>query len=539
MPGSPWTRLLALCATSALGAQTTPPAPTAKPDDLPRTRPETTEFRETSSAADVLGFLRALSALPRGDHLSLDSIGQTHEGRDLWLLRIAAPAPTAKDAEPRLRALVLGNIHAGEVEGKEALQLLAREFAAGQHQDLLADLELYFLPVYNADGNERLGRQNRPGQNGPEWTGQRPNAQGLDLNRDFVKADAPETRALLAAFTRLDPDLFVDLHTTNGSYHGYHLTYAPSLSPNVAPAVAAVSRALLDRATAAMAQQGFATFDYGNFETRDWDGSGAPESKPGVRGWYTYDHRPRYGVNYFALRHRVAILSEAYSNCDFATRVAATRAFVLALLHGAAADRQRLRAAARAAEAAAQQPGQRLGFDTTFAAPESLPVLVGAVDTVPAPPGGSVRHVRKGDGVPEVMPVVRAFTARQFRTLPAAWAIREPSADLQDRLRRHGIECTVLAAERTVRAERFAVAKKVKPKRPYQGHQELVLHGTWGAASDVALAAGTLWVPARQRFSMLAAQLLEAESEDSLSSWNFLEAATGDEYPVLRIQAPD
>jgi hypothetical protein len=499
----------------------------------PKTVPEATAYGATSRAADVESVCEAVLKLPHGNRLTVRVAGKTTQDRAQLLIRIALPAAEKK----RARALVIGNIHAGEVEGKEALQVLLREFANGEHEDLLQRCELWFLPIYNVDGNEAVGPKNRPGQNGPAITGQRSNGQGLDLNRDFVKLDAPETRTLVGLFTEIDPHLFVDLHTTNGSYHGYHLTYAPSLSPNVDPGVAHLSRKLLDAATVAMKDQHqFATFDYGNFETRDWDGGGAPES-PRVRGWYSYDHRPRYGVNYFGLRNRVGILSEAYSYCDFATRVAATRAFVLCLLDGLARSADEVLAVCDAADRGLVEPASPVlfGFDTTFAEPEKLPVLVGEVDRVDATGEGTHRFVRKGDGVPETMPVCRSFRARQQLALPKAWAIAEPAPDVVDRLRRHGIQFQQLDAGRKVVAERFAVTAKKKPKRPYQGHQELVLTGQWQQPAPVELGKGAIVITARQGLARLAAQLLEPQSEDSLSSWNFFESSTADHYPVLRV----
>lgn len=500
----------------------------------PKTVPEATDFTATSRAADVERFVDACGKLPHGDRLAVRTAGKTHEDRPLLLVKVAATEPPAG---PRLRALVIGNIHAGEVEGKEAVQLLLREFASGEHADVLARCEVWFLPIYNVDGNEATGPKNRVGQNGPDVVGQRPNGQGLDLNRDFVKADAPETRTLLQLFAEIDPHLFVDLHTTNGSYHGYHLTYAPSLSPNVDRDVARLSRTLLDDATAAMQKDhGFATFDYGNFETRDWDGGGAPESAAGVRGWYTYDHRARYGVNYFGLRNRIGILSEAYSYADFRTRIAATRAFVLSVLRSLVARADTVLATTRLADARLAGPEPVwFGYDTTFAPPESLPILVGTVDKVEGSGDKPMRYTRAGDGTPETMPVLRSFRARATRVLPEAWAIQAPSPEVLARLRQHGLEFTTVEVLRGVQAERFLVSSKKKPKRPYQGHQELVLAGTWQAPAAVELPPGTIVVPAKQRLGRLAAQLLEPESEDSLSTWNFFEATTGDSYPVLRI----
>lgn len=509
----------------------------------PRTVAEQSNFTATSRIADVEAFCAAVQRLPHGDRVTLRTAGTSHGGRPLLLAHVAAPG-----AKPgRLRALVIGNIHAGEIEGKEALQVLLREFASGEHTDLLQHVECWFLPIYNVDGNEAMRAGNRPGQNGPAEVGERQNAQGLDLNRDAVKTEAPETRALLALFREIDPHLFVDLHTTNGSYHGYHLTYSPSLSPNVDPEIAQLSRRLLDSTQAAMREQhGFSTFDYGNFETRDWEGSGAPASKPGVRGWYTFDHRARYLVNYFGLRNRIAILSEAYSYCDFATRITATRAFVLCLLRGLAdlqTDVERTCAGADRRVAAPEKPAS-LGFATTFGEPESLDVLVGEVERVGSgekvggPDADTAAYARKGDGVPERMPVVRSFRAAKQRELPHAWVIPEPPADVLDRLAVHGIRTERLTETREVQAQRFAVGKKKKPKRPFQGHQELVLEGEWLPAATVTLPAGTLLIPAHQPLARVAAALLEPESEDSLSTWNFFEATTGDHYPVLRVVTP-
>ncbi len=504
--------------------------------EAPRTVPEATDHTATSRGADVESFLAACTKLPHGDLLRVTTAGTSHAGRNQPLVRIADDSHEG----PRVRVLVIGNIHAGEIEGKEALQLLVREFATGQHRDLLQHCELQFLPIYNADGNEMLGSHNRAGQNGPDLAGQRANAQGLDLNRDFVKADAPETRTLLGLFRGFDPHVFVDLHTTNGSYHGYHLTFAPCLSPNFDPQLQRLSRSLLDESRDTMQREHhFATFDYGNFETRDWEQNGAPESPKGARGWYTYDHRPRYGINYFGLRNRIAILSEAYSYADFATRIAATRAFVLTLLQRCSARAAELLAQTAAADDRAKAgAGLQLGFDSTFAPPESLPVLVGEVDTIPATGDKPLRHVRKGDGTPETMQVSRAFQARQQRPLPNAWAIVSPSTEVVQRLQLHGIEFTRLDAAASRRGERFAVTARKKPKRPYQGHQELVLAGQWEPAAELALPAGTLLVPAAQRLARLAAVLLEPESEDSLSTWNFFEANTDTHYPVLRLSAP-
>lgn len=522
--------LTALCVL----AGTLPAQPAAA--DGPQTAPEASAHGRTSTLADVQAFLAALTSLPHADRLQVAEFGRSHEDRPLLSVRAALPGPADGD---RLRALVLGNIHAGEVEGKEAVQVLLREIALGRHADLLRRVEVTFVPIYNVDGNERIDRKNRASQNGPDGgVGQRANAQGLDLNRDFVKTEAPETRALLGLITRLDPHLFLDLHTTNGSHHGYHLTYAPALNPNVDPGIAALSRTLLDGVRVAMDRDhGLQCFDYGNFETRDWEGSGAPESK-GQRGWWTYDWRARYLVNGFGLRNRIGVLSEAYSYCDFATRIAATRAFVLETLRWCAREHGRIAAACALADRRLAQPDAPVwfGHDTVFGDPEWLPVLVGGVERVELPDGLGVRLRRTAEARPETMPVVRRFRARQQEALPAAWALPDPPAAVRERLLLHGIVTTTLAEPRQAAVAVFGVTQKRKPKRPFQGHQELELRGEWQKETRL-LPAGTLLVDARQPLGRLAATLLEPRSEDGLSTWNFLEERTGDDYPIVRVTA--
>lgn len=506
--------------------------PTALAQEPPRTVPEQSNHQRTSRPEDTAAFLQACQRLPHGNRVHVEVAGTSEQGRDLLLVQLRLP-----DAAPTpLRALVIGDIHAGEVEGKEALQQLVREVALGLHTELLAQCALWLLPIYNPDGDAAQG-PHRPGQNGPDLVGKRENGAGLDLNRDFLKVEAASTRTLLRLVGEVDPHLFVDLHTTNGSYHGYQLTFAPSLSPNVDPTIARLSRALLDDARTSMREDhGYETFDYGNFETRDWDGGRALESPRGQRGWYSYDHRARYLVNGFALRNRIGVLSEAYSYCDFATRIAATHAFVLSLWRRLVERRAEvLRTTAAADEALVQGAPTTFGFQTRFAPPEMLPVLVGEVEEIAATATGPMRRARKGIAVPETMPVCRAFAAHDRRVLPYAWAIAEPSDDVLRRLRAHGVTFALLEMPLPVRAQRFAVQQKQKPKRPFQGHHELRLVGHWTHVDDVTLPVGAVLVSSRQPRARVAATLLEPESEDSLSTWNFFEAATGEHFPVLRV----
>ncbi|MGH7507479.1 MAG: M14 family zinc carboxypeptidase, partial [Longimicrobiales bacterium] len=216
----------------------------AQVDDAMRTAPERTGFVETTRYDDVVVFMEAAAAASPIIHL--DTMGYTLEGRALPMAVVGAVAnasPEAVLASGRTRVYVQGNIHAGEVEGKESLLMLLRDIAEGGHAQWLDSLVLIVVPIYNADGNERILLTNRGRQNGPiGGMGQRPNAQGYDLNRDHMKLESPEARSLALMLQRYDPHVGVDLHTTNGTRHAYHLTYSPPLHPNTDSAIVRLLR---------------------------------------------------------------------------------------------------------------------------------------------------------------------------------------------------------------------------------------------------------------------------------------------------------
>jgi len=174
--------------------------------------------------------------------IRVETFATTNEGRSLPLVIVGPYTPQSARASGKPVVFIMANIHAGEVEGKEAAQMLLRDLVSS-HRKLRDDLVVLIAPIYNADGNERISPEHRTTQHGPlNGVGVRENEQGLDLNRDYMKLESPEARGLVQnVLARWDPLLTVDLHTTNGSYHGYQLTYSPSLNPD-APGEIPVTR---------------------------------------------------------------------------------------------------------------------------------------------------------------------------------------------------------------------------------------------------------------------------------------------------------
>ena len=519
------------------------PEPTA-----PFTRPERTGYNETSTFDDVRAFLATLAA--QKAPFSLDTLGTTTEGRVIPLVIASRPVvrtPAEARALKRPIVLVQANIHAGEVEGKEAVQALLRDLSHVPGKSLLDSIVLLVIPIYNADGNEKFASQsvNRTEQNGPELVGQRPNAASLDLNRDYVKAEAPETRGALALFNAWDPDVFMDLHTTDGSFHGYALTYAPSLHP-AAMLMPWVRDTMLPAIRARMQRRhGVAVFDYGNFSA-DFRERVTDTVKS---GWFTYDHRQRFGTNYYGLRGKLSILSEAYSHDPFEVRVRSTYLFVREVLSYVAERSARVHTLVRAAGAAGGWPAAqplpvRAAITST---PRQLPVileqLVRDSAMTPTQPGVPKGMRRTGRFITQVMPVADRFDVTETTTLPVGWILDASMEPIVERLRRHGVRVERVSAPAMAPVASWMVDSLAVSPRLFQGHREtrVVAHlvpSPTGATREVA--AGSYLVPRAQPLGALAALLLEPGSDDSFATWNALDSmlAPGAPYPVLRLLAP-
>ena len=515
-----------------------------------RTRAELTNYEETSSSADVQ---RVMTGLAKSSPLvHVESFGTTEEGRELPLLVISDPKVTTPAAARKLgRPLVFvqANIHAGEVEGKEAVLVLARRLVSGDLKPLTRELVILIAPNYNADGNEKVNVQNRAAQYGPvAGVGTRENAKGLDLNRDYMKLDSAEARALVGLMNKWDPHVLVDLHTTNGSYHANHLTYSPILNPNADARLIEFTRErmLVPIRAAMLKDHNWRTYYYGNFGPEDGGGQGSSRvdpANPGNVSWRTFDHRPRFGNNYAGLRNRIAILSEAYSYLDFKGRIDVTEDFVAEIWKSAAANaRQILQLTAQADREFTAPPTAKpveLGLDFEIRAlPERIGIFVGDVKKVPNPRSGREMLAMTDLAVPVSMKDYGVFAATRSVAMPRGWLIPSSPrlAAAVERLRWHGIRLQEVTTPGQVSVERFTIADYTRAERVFQGRREARLKGTFESA-QLTVDPGALFVPADQPLARLAFYLLEPESDDGFVTWNLIEEglAAGEAYPIYRV----
>lgn len=499
------------------------------PADL-LTRAETSGFRATSSYDETLELLRRLAA--RSAFVRLDSFGASEQGRRLPLVVVSKDkAFTATEARRLAKPIVLlqSGIHAGEIDGKDATLMLLRDLVLGRRPEILDAVTLLLVPIYNVDGHERVSRFNRSNQDGPEeGMGFRTNARGLDLNRDHLKLDSAEARALVGLFNAWRPHLHVDNHVSDGFDHAWEIGFATAEAPQAAPSVDAWTRATLPAVADATRESGHPIGPYLELLSGDDPAKGA----------ITPPYRPRYSTGYFALRNRPSILIETHSHKPYRDRVLANHAWMSALLAEIARRPQALVEAVTAAErrtaalgapdAAPSEAVLRLGPDRDDpgaggGAPDRVRIPLYEWSTAPSiVTGAPLTTYRRGTLRETELPwhhtprVTQAVPRPRGYVVPAGWPA------IEDRLRGHGLRMETLAAAVEAEVETIRVSDPKFASSSYQGAVLVTSVKVMRQAETRRLPKGSLWIPADQPDFEVAVHLLEPDAPDSLLAWGLL-----------------
>jgi hypothetical protein len=392
--------------------------------------------------------------------------------------------------------------------------------ALGNRADLLDTLTLLVVPIYNVDGHERVSKWNRPNQDGPvDGMGFRTTSQGYDLNRDFLKADAPETRALLSLVAAWNPDLFVDDHVTDGSDAQATVT----VSYGGEPATPEILRAWLETAVrpalAEVEEAGWRTAPY-----IEWVDPLDP-----AKGIDTGPTEPRYGTGYMPLRSIPSILVEMHALKPYGERVRANAAFLSALLSRVGREPKRLKDARAAAEAAARSvpAGTPFVLDavTDTSRPEQIDFPGFAWSQVVSPVTGRPRLVYDpGKPVSVPMPVYRHAKATVTTPRPAAYLVSAGWPRIEEKLAVHGIRFSKLKQPRTLPVGTYRASDAKLERVPYQGRVR-VSAKIARATETRTVPAGSLYVPLDTPLAPVVMHLLEPEGPDSLFAWGELSTA--------------
>jgi hypothetical protein len=502
-----------------------------------RTPAEISNYRTTPDYAETVAYLERI-AQANPAQVRIENFGKTGLGRDLKIVIASKDGvfePAAIHASGRVILLVQNSIHAGEMDGKDSCLALLRDIAITKAQAALLDHVVFvFIPVYNLDGHERRSPYTRINQNGPEQAGWRGNATNLNLNRDYMKADAPETRAFLKMFEQWLPDFFVDDHVTDGMDYQYDVTFDIDAGPAVAPATAQWIRETvtpeLERQVNASGHLAFPSLVDLNDDTDP------------AQGLSFTDWPPRFSTGDMILENRPGLIVELHMLKDYKTRVTGNYEILRALLQVMNRDAAKLIALNREADADAAKLGTHpLGNDKFPLAlasnGETTPVLfhgyqyTRALSDISGTMGITYRH----EPWNVTLPLSTGAKITASTTPPAAYIVPPQWAHVIEVLSAHGVTLRPTTASFTGKVERYRCSGMEWQGQPFEGRHPIFRGEGAGAQpgryGQCTLTTETLTFPAgstvvllNQRLSKVAIQWLEPEAPDSALRWGFFDS---------------
>ncbi len=512
----------------------------------PLTVAEESGFTATSLHADVMEFVRELQRL--SPNIRVEELCTSTEGRFVPLLVIGDPVPVSPadlSHDDRAVVYIQANIHAGEVEGKEAAQMLARDILLGGTPDYLDRLVILICPIFNSDGNDKISTSNRRSQHGPEQgVGIRYNGQNLDLNRDGVKMESPEVQGLVRnALIRWDPVFFLDSHTHNGSYHREPITWTWGLNPNGdREIISYIERTLFPWITDRMREE---------YETLTLPHGDFMNAREPEQGWVPLGPQPRYLSNYVGLRNRIAVLNEQYPYVDFETRVRGAYHLFLSFLDFFHEYRDEAMQLVREADRRTIERGVDPTPEDVFIVEydrepidQRLTILGYEMEMTETAGGRQRYRPTDREATYRDVPYFARYTDARSVSRPYAYLIPLMDAEILGKLRQHGITVEQLLEPTVLTVETFILASVEGAGRLNQGHYNTTVSGEY-QTSQFGFPAGSMVVRTGQALGDVVTCLLEPESDDGLVYWNFFDRYLASQWgggagpcPIYKLLTP-
>ncbi len=481
------------------------------------TKAERTNFIETSRYEETIGFCRQLEKA--SPWIKVISIGKSGEGRDIPLIIASKNKlfnPKKAFLSNQTVVLIQNGIHSGEIEGKDASLMLLRDIViTKKYPHLLDNTILLILPIYNVDGHERFSPYNRINQNGPAQMGWRTNATNLNLNRDYMKADAPETRAFLKMFNTWLPDFFIDVHTTNGADYQYTLSYSIDYSENMPHAVRTwITEHFMKKVFTDMETSGYPLVPYLWFRNN-------MELAKGIR---TGVAPPRFSNGYPPLQNRPALLIETHMLKDYKTRVEGVYHFLLTILENFHTDNGQLKKAVRIADEQTIN-GAISPFPIRFEISSEADTInfLGYQAVVESSEVSGTNWIRWTNEPLNIK--IPWFNKTKVTTAiepPVAYLIPQQWINVIEVLHYHGVDIERLKQPVEVDAEVYRFSNASWYEKPYEG-RHLVNYTVERYKEKRKFSIGTFVVRLNQRLAKVAIHLLEPEAPDALAAWGFFD----------------
>lgn len=485
-----------------------------------QTTAESTDYAKTSTYSEAVAFSKKLAAAS-GGLLRYQTYGISGEGREMPLLIAASGgAFTPELARKQGKAVVLiqAGIHAGEIDGKDAGLALLRDIAITKTQaTLLKNVVIVFEVIYNVDGHENRSAYMRMNQNGPDEMGFRANASNLNLNRDYMKADAPETRAWLKLWNHWLPDVFVDCHVTDGADFQYNLTYEYAHFQEVSPSIKRWMDEHFDgKVLPKVEKEGNLLTHYVEFAGREVTG-----------GIATFIPTPRYATGYTPLRNRAGLLIETHVYKEYRSRVRGTYDTLRYFIEEIGTARSSLFAANRSAEAETVARGR--SFDTNAKFPLTLSVtdkstpleFKGTEYRIDESPISGAKRIVYGTKPLNII-IPRFDEGKVDRSVapPIYYIVPPQYKDVIAVLEMHGVKFDRLQKPLTAEVESYKLTEPKWATNSFENRITLSAKQT-RITETRTYPAGSVLIPTAQENANVAIHLLEPNGPDSFVYWGF------------------
>jgi hypothetical protein len=476
---------------------------------------EKTGWNETAPYAEAVEISHRLEKASR--FVKVIDVGTTPEGRTMIAVVVSkdrAFTPEAAAKTNKAVIMIQSGIHAGEIEGKDTVLMLIRDMTVSKKFTSWLDHAIFvIIPVFNVDGHEYFSAYHRPSQNGPQSTGLRANAQRLNLNRDYMKADTPEMRAWLRVFNSWMPDFLIDNHVTDGSDMQYDVTWDMARNQDIAePAGAWVREKYVPELDKRMASDGHLVAPYGALRNRQF---------------FMEVFSPRYSHLYTAVQNRPSLLVETHSLKTARTRAWANYDIMRHTFDIITADAESLRKAVRDADRAMQSRAGDRSAEPVYLAgkvsDKSRPIVYHALKNTPFKSEVTGANVTRYTGeVDDIQTVIHdQIDTTLAAQMPLGYLIPAAFSSAADLLKLHGVEMsrTEKSLDQVFETYRFASAKF--DASATEGHVMLSVEPRV-VKEKIFIPAGSYWVPMKQRRARLILAMLEPNAPDSIASWGLL-----------------
>ena len=493
--------------------------------------------KETPRYEQTIAYCRKLATLSHKVHFM--SFGKSPQGRDLPLLIVDKDGltdPQKIRSAGRMIVMLQACIHPGESEGKDAGMMLIRDMVSGRPAthtgdyvlrnsatglpSLLNGVSLLFIPIFNVDGHERFGPYNRINQNGPKEMGWRVNADNLNLNRDYLKAETPEMQAWLKLFNQWLPDFFIDSHTTDGADYQYVVTYQIEISGGMDEGLTKwVKDDFIPDLEGRMAGNGFPMIPYVNF--RSWHD---PHS-----GLTSNVIPPMLSHGYTALRNRPGLLIETHMLKPYDQRVEGTYECVkttLEILQKKGKNLEHLEQAADGYLLSENflKSGFPLQFETNMNDSTMVPFLGFGYRVVKSNVSGGEWVQYNKTPVTYNLPYFSKAVPVVAIKLPHAYIIPVEWTEIISRLELHGGRMIRTLRDTVIPVSTYRFKNPKWQQNPYEGHHVMTNIDYDEITETRNIPKGSAIVLLNQQCGRIIPHFLEPKGNGSMVYWGYFDA---------------